>query len=520
MLSRSVLIASTTLIAGAALAPAAGARILGPDSGVTATRTGDTVAVSFTPAALAASRLRTGTTVSLDCTVLHARSPLQLIAIDQDDEDDPSGELTWGEAKVGADGVAHVRLLGNTTDNRPGAADSCDVARVRHLSKHSDSSTTVARIALTPAAVTRVDEATRAVALRHLLQRAHAATGYQPVAALGAGVVAMDSPDATPPAGQTGYWTDGTRAAVATLSAAGRRLVIEDAGNAVLRSDVLADMDVYGLDDDLPAGVRAPSQSDRPVRSPEADKSPSPVEGDPLMPADGIRVAVSGRRATVRFTGRSARAFRALRGRRVAVVCQVAPAPQLLPSLVLDYLSAPKAAYGVARVPAHGGAVTVTLTGAARDVCDVIDDGHEVGVAGATAAGRAWVQDLAALETLTATDDLKLAAPGGQSYRPADQLVKGKAGYVAMSGPDGAVPAGRIGVWSDGARQAAIAVRSTSGHRFMTVDEGNGLVRSNVASLISWLFISETFSLDDSSSGSGSSSSSDSGSLSGELTSK
>jgi hypothetical protein len=521
MIRSVLLIASTGLIAGAALAPAAPAAILGPDGGVTATRTGATVDVTFTPAALAASRLRAGTTVSLDCSVQHARSPLALVAIDEADQDGSEDDLTWGDAKVGADGVAHVKLYANTSDNAPGAVDSCDVARVRHLAKHSTVDTPVARIGLTPTGVDHVDVIARATALRHLIRRAHAANGYQPVAALGAGVVAMDSPEATPPAGQTGYWTDGTHAAVATLSAAGRRLVIQDLGGDVLRTNVLAEMDPYGEDDDLPAGTSIPSSSLRPVKSPEADRTPSPAKGDPLTPADGVRVAISGRRATVRFTGRSARTFRKLHGRRVAVVCQSVPPLQVLPSLVEDYLSAPSAAGGVARVPARGGAVTVTLKGAARDVCDVVDDGHEVAVAGATARGRAWVQDLAALLVLTGGGTPRLAAPGGQAYLPTGQLAATgrKDGYVAMSGPDGAVPVGRIGIWSDGARQAAVAVQSASGHRFMEVDEGDGVVRSNLASVVSYLFISETFSLadtSDSSSGSGSSS----GSFSGEFDSK
>ena len=92
-----------------------------------------------------------------------------------------------------------------------------------------------------------------------------------------------------------------------------------------------------------------------------------------------------------------------------------------------------------------------------------------------------------------------------------------------MSGPDGAVPVGRVGVWSDGARQAAIAVVSASGHRFMAVDEGDGLYRTNLLSAISILTLSVSFALADgtsSSSGSGESSGSSSGSFSGELDSK
>ena len=197
-------------------------------------------------------------------------------------------------------------------------------------------STIVARVPLTPAGATRVDEAERAPALRRLLQRAHTATGYQPVAALGAGVVAMDSPDATPPAGQIGYWTDGTHAAVATLSAAGRRLVIQDLGGYVLATNVLNEMDPYGETDDIAGGRRRPPQAgraDRP-RSPDADRTQVAVqERHALAPADGIRATVSGRRATVRFTGRAARTLRALRGRRVTIGCSGGPGAVAAPEL-------------------------------------------------------------------------------------------------------------------------------------------------------------------------------------------
>jgi hypothetical protein len=520
MIRSAFLIASATLTAGAALVPAAGATVLGPGSGVTAVRTGAEVDVTFTPAALATSRLKAGRTVSLECSVIAARSPLQLVAVDQDDESGSMDDLTWGDAKVGADGVAHVRLLGNTPDNTPGAADSCDVERIRHITRTASTSSTVARVGLTPAGATYVDETARATALRRLLQKARGANGgYQPVAALGAGVVAIDSPDATPPAGQTGYWTDGTHAAVATLSAAGRRLVIEDAGNLVLRTNVLDEMDPYGETDDLPPEIATPAPSTAHARIPDADRKPSPYRSSTsLMPADGIRAAVRGHRATVRFTGRAARTFRALHGRRVLVVCQAVPAPTLLPNLIDEILRAPVAVWGVARVPAHGATIAVTMRGETGDVCDVIDDEHEVAVAGGTAAGRVWMQDLAALMGFIGNGDgPKLAAPGGQSYRTTAQLVAAgrKDGYVAMSGPDGAVPVGRVGVWSDGARQAAIAVVSASGRRFVDADEGNGLLRTNFLSAVSYLFIGETFAL-----GGTTTSSSSSGSVSGEFDSK
>lgn len=497
---RSVLLnAPTTLIAMAAAAPA-GAVVLGPDSGVSAMRTGDKVDVTFTPAALAGSRLKAGGTVELMCTVAPPTPPGLELAGGSGTDDRPD-HVGYADGPIGADGVAHLTLTSGDTDSAPGTLDSCDVERVRHLSARSTVTNTVARVPLTAAGATYVDETVRATALRHLLQKAHAATGYQPVAALGAGVVAMDAPGATPPAGQTGYWTDGTHAAVATLSAAGRRLAIQDLGNYVLRSNVFDQMDPYGFDDITPADVSAgtgTSTSSAGPKSPDADKKPSPYRAEqPLMPADGIRATVSGRRVTVRFTGKAAKTLRALRGRRLSVLCLAVPRPRLFPSL-LDDAQTTSSGVGVLRVPAHGDAVRGTLRGGTGDVCYLVDDEATVAMAGGTAAGKGWIQDLETVMVLLDGEDLDFAAPGGKSYLPTAQLVAAgkKQHYVAMSGPDGAVPVGRVGVWTDGARQAAVAVTSPSGRRFLVVDEGDGVGRTNLLSIISSLFLGATFGLE------------------------
>ena len=56
---------------------------------------------------------------------------------------------------------------------------------------------------------------------------------------LPSGLVALPSPDATPPAGKLGYYSDGgQRAAAVTLSASGRRLFIEYQPEGVLRTNV------------------------------------------------------------------------------------------------------------------------------------------------------------------------------------------------------------------------------------------------------------------------------------------
>lgn len=51
-------------------------------------------------------------------------------------------------------------------------------------------------------------------------------------------IVALDGPDASPPYGKAGYWTNGVRVVVAGVSAAGRRLFIE-LERDVIRTNVL-----------------------------------------------------------------------------------------------------------------------------------------------------------------------------------------------------------------------------------------------------------------------------------------
>src|SRR5205085_12562446 len=51
-------------------------------------------------------------------------------------------------------------------------------------------------------------------------------------------IVALDVPDAYPPHGKAGYWTDGVRVVTAGVSAAGRRLFIE-VERDVIRTNVL-----------------------------------------------------------------------------------------------------------------------------------------------------------------------------------------------------------------------------------------------------------------------------------------
>jgi hypothetical protein len=473
-LRSTVLITATGLLM-LAPAPALALASAGPPvlvaDGVTATQTGKVLQIRF-PASAAAALARLGPRqVDANC----ASHPPVALAL----ADDVDGRSNYGVGDIVADGTARIELTSAH------AVDACELDGV--VGRRP---VIVARVALTPAGVTWNDEAAHATALRDLLIGAFGAQGYRPAGALGAGVVALAGPDATPAAGQTGYWTDGTRAAAVALSATGRRLVLADEGGGLLAGNVLAQSDPFAailvdagfLDGNVVSGG---GQAD-----PEADHSPTPFHAErPVTQADGLRATRRGRRIAVRFAGASAKAFRAIAGRRVAAACLARPARSPFPRSS----GAGTWHRAVARVPAHGGRVTFTLTRSiAEDACLIADEGTVLAVAAPSAAGRAWLQDLAAVARLLDADTAHLAPAGATTYRTtADALAHSRKGLVAMPGPGSAAPTGRVGLWTDGAHRAGIATRAAGGRRFVVEDQGDGMLRTNVFGELSgfWLLL-------------------------------
>jgi hypothetical protein len=490
------LIVAVFALAAGLVAPIAGATTLVSD-GVTATRAADRLTIAFTPAALAAAKLKPGATVEATCTV---KRPDASLALSDSDDDAEQDKTVNGQGKVGADGRAPIDLFSNESSGRGTPLptfDACEIARIDKRSESSSVSTPIAQVALTPAGATWVDESTRAIALHELLVRAHGAQGYAPAASVGAGVVALPAPGATPAIGQTGYWTDGTRATAVSMSAAGRRLIIEDLGGGTLRTNVIEKLDLFGeaLTDLLVASGGV--EPNRPEKSPEEDGTKSPYRSDePQVPADGVRGARSGRRLTVRFTGRSAKAFRAIAGRKVGIVCMNRPAPSAFP--VLGNLENDLGGWAFARMPRHGGRIVFTLTRPKGELCLLVDEGSAVAIVAPTDAGRRWYQDLAALLRIADLDSNPVVAPGGQAYRStADAVARSHKRLVAMPGPDGPVPLHQVGVWTDGARRAVVATRSGSGRTLLYADEGDGTLRTNTLGELSSFWLLLAFSTDD-----------------------
>jgi len=453
----------------AAASAASDPPVLGPADGVQATLTdGRILEIRFTGTGPATTALL-GRHVVLECAPHPDLSGLQFV---DRGSNDPT--VSVGGA-VTADGVLRVQLP------KAKPVDACNV--LAYSDDHAVYSDTVAaRAPLDPAGAVWVDEATRAHELRDLLIRARSTEAYRAAAAVvGGAVVAVDGPTATPPAGQIGYWTDGAAHAVAaTFSAGGRRLAIEDLGDGMVRTNVLDQGGV--LDPFLEVAFGGPftvdSGSSASEREPDADGKGgrSPYRGHGVGGADGVRARFSGRRLTMRFTGRSAAVLRTVAGRRVLVTSIVPPDRGLFGAA----LKPPIEHDAVVRAPRRGATLTATLPGTG-DVCAIADDGQPVAIAAATVAGRRWFADVQA-NKLLASLPRSLAAEGGTGYLPAGSVVaQGKGDrLVTMSGPGGVVKPGRVGVWTDGARRAAVAVTSTSGRRIVLADEGDGTVRTNV----------------------------------------
>lgn len=458
MRRRSVLL--ITLVALIVAAPAgAAAPILGPSDGVQATRTATTLVVTFAGDPAKWTPL-VGREVSATCQPIADVRGLQFV---KDPADDFANIVRGGQEKVGADGTLHYTL----PNTKP-----FDICYLTGFGRRGES-VVLGQVALTPGGGVWLDEASRAKALTRLLNRAARPDGYRPLAALGAGIVALDGPAGAPSPGTTGYWTDGARhAVVSTVSAAGRLLVIEDLGDGMLRTNVLDQGEV--LSSVFGAALETIFTGDE-GRAPDRDGGrKSPYRGKAVTTDDGVRGRFSGKRLTVRFTGRSAAAVHKVAGRRVLVSCTLRPPRALFGGT----LGSPSSHTGVVRVPRHGSSLTITLRGTG-DFCTIVDDAKLVASVLATTTGRRWWADIQAVNLLDRLPD-SFAAPGGQAYLAPTAIVAAHKGLTAMAGPDATPPPGRVGVWTDGARHAAVTIKSASGRRLVMADEGEGMLRSNV----------------------------------------
>jgi hypothetical protein len=451
--------------------------VLGVADGVQASRSGESLELRFTGASAMAAASYSGRTLSIECA-RHAVPGLLFVAGSGSERSDASATV-----QREADGTLSIRTT--MTDSM----DVCSVPRPS-LPEHrgrrqgpfdvvpNQQRPPLARIAMTPAGEQWLEEFGHVQQLMGATRRLGTGPNYPlPTATPGSsGVVALESPEASPPRNQVGYWSDGAkRVALVTMSGAGRRLLIEDLGRGMQRTNLISDF--LSEPDSMQGTVSYIfNVADR---DPDAGRAPR-GNHDAVSHEDGVRASLAGTRLTIRFTGRSRAALARVAGRRVSITCSAAALPEGLvnPGAVMDGFQLMRA-----RVPRHSRVLRARVRSSIHpDICSITDDGRPVADVAPTAAGRAALTDLAALVDLATVSSL---APKGATTYPAATAIAAKRPkrVVALAGSEDRAPSGRIGVWTDGAQRAVLTTTSATGHRFVLADEGNGVARSNVDSL-------------------------------------
>jgi hypothetical protein len=456
MRKRSVILTVVAVLVPAAPAAGAGPPPLGPADGVQATAQRGAVEIRFGPDAARSAGVA-GREVVITCALRPA--PGLLLG------NGPGTVSSGASARVSADGTTVRTFL----SDRPW--DTCTVAR----GSAGLNDQPVARAALTPRGTSWLEDLAAAGGIYETTFAAgregrYAATDDL-VAAQGGAVVALGGPDDAPPPGAVGYWSDGAgRMTTAAVGTGGRRLLMEDLGDDLLRSNLGEfDSDYVPQDPQRRVDATYRDRRDRAVRHPPA--------------AAGVRGARSGATVVLRFAGAAAtRALRAVAGHRVVVRCVRRP-PVLIggvPRLFAD---------AFVRAPRHGRTLRAAIP-AGFDLCALADDGRLVATAALSPAARTlWRRLTAARDLLVALGD-GLAPKGATTY-PAPAAVVARrhgTGLVALAGPDAAVPAGRAGVWTDGAQRALVATQA-GGKRLVLGDDGDGIRRSDADLEIGLLFV-------------------------------
>jgi len=202
-----------------ALAQSASAQVAGPDQGVTAAHGAHGIVIKFGKRAAKTYRRIAGRRIKVSCESV-SRNAGYGVSVEG------GMEMT----------VRAPRKRGRIRTFDRSRADICVV----RLPKAGDE--VVAAAPLTARGRTFLDELGIASLISTVLDIGDDDGTPAPAAdvvAQGHGaIVALDGPDATPPPGKAGYWTDGVRVLVAGVSAAGRRLFIE-VERDVIRTNVL-----------------------------------------------------------------------------------------------------------------------------------------------------------------------------------------------------------------------------------------------------------------------------------------
>jgi hypothetical protein len=202
-----------------ALPQTASAQVAGPDQGVTAAHGAHGIVIKFGKRAAKTYRRIAGRRIRLSCETVSRNTGY--------------GASVEGGMEMT---VRAPRKRGRIPTFDRSRADIC----VIRLWKAGDE--VVAAAPLTARGRTFLDELGVASILSTVLDigddNGTPAPAADVVARRNGFIVALDGPDASPPHGKAGYWTDGVRVVVAGVSAAGRRLFIE-VERDVIRTNVI-----------------------------------------------------------------------------------------------------------------------------------------------------------------------------------------------------------------------------------------------------------------------------------------
>ena len=288
-------------------------------------------------------------------------------------------------------------------------------------------------------------------------------------------MVALDTPDATPPAGKIGYWSHGRAVSFVATSAAGRHLVLQDLGGGMLRSNVFDALLSW-----TPPGGAAPPPGPTTGGGLDDGETASGTgdEGADLGPGEGVTGRLAGRTLMIRFSGaKAAKTYRDdLAGRRAAVQCLAVPPPPLLGARSI--FKAPHRVF--VRVPRRGGGgvVRAPLPAGGHDLCAIAVGDRVAATVLVTKAGRDYLDGFLALGRLSVPG--ALVARGATRYPGAATIAARRPEFVPMATPGQALTPGQLGVWTDANRRALLATADADGHRYVLADEGDGLIRTNL----------------------------------------
>jgi len=197
-----------------------------------------------------------------------------------------------------------------------------------------------------------------------------------------------------------------------------------------------------------------------------AQSAPAQVVGE----KQGVTVVRGSHGYVIRFSKRAAKVYRRIAGRRVIVGCGTVVPTNGGFSVGDDMstlLRAPRKRHSISTLREGSDFCTIRLR-AARELVVILP---------VTANGRTFIDELF---TAFYLDLPFLSLDDSTDAPPSVALVleRGRGAYVALDGPDGTPPAGKVGYWTDGVRWVTAAL-TTAGRRLF-IDQGPEVITTNV----------------------------------------